>query len=258
MSSFLSHRRRAFAAAGGGDLPTPLHWWDLDDLGTGTGAGLDDQGSGTNDMTLTSFGSVVAESGVAPDGGDALLFDGINDYVYTTSDFTWDGDPTAMSISIWAQIDSSIDDARMFSWRDTNGDRLVDLLRLNSNGYVKAAVWDDTDSAKVTTDDAGLALATGADFYHVVLTWLKGGTMEMYVDGSIVAGASTSTVGVSDLEDTNTMQFTIGAFSSNRVILEHAGNLWSCGVWDAELTSDEVSTLYNSGTGGKYADYTWT
>ena len=65
-------------AAPAGPIPTPLHWWDLDDLGTGTGAGLDDQGSGTNDMTLTNNGSTV-ESGVAPDGGDALLLDGAND-----------------------------------------------------------------------------------------------------------------------------------------------------------------------------------
>ena len=243
-------------SAAGGPIPTPLHWWDLDDLGTGTGAGLDDQGSGTNDMTLTNFNSTV-ESGVAPDGGDALLLDGANDYVYTTSDFTWDGDPTALSVSIWVQIDSSSADNRMFSWRDNSGDRLVELLRLNSNGYIKAVVWDDADAGKVTSDDAGLALATGADFYHVVLTWLKGGTMEMYVDGSIVAGASTSTVGVSDLEDTNTMLFTIGYYSPTRNTLEHNGNLWSCGVWDAELTADEVSTLYNSGTGGKYADFTF-
>jgi len=197
------------------------------------------------------------ESGVAPDGGDALLFDGSNDYVYTTSDFTWDGDPTAMSISMWAQINSSVEDARIFSWRDNTGDRLVDLLRRDSDGYIRAAVWDDAGAAKVTSDDAGLALATGANFYHVVLTWLKGSTMEMYVNGSIVAGASTSTVGVSDLEDTNTMLFTIGAYSPLRSTLEHNGNLWSCGVWDAELTAAEVSTLYNSGTGGKYADYTF-
>ncbi len=245
---------------GGGEppatLPNPLHWWDLDDLGTGAGAGLNDQGSGTNDMTLTNFATTVVFS-AAPDGGDALAFNGTSSYLYTTSDFAWDGDPTAMSISIWVQTDASDDDARIFSWRDNTGDRLVDLLRRDSDGYIRAAVWDDADAAKVTTDDAGLALATGSSFYHVVLTWLKGGTMEMYVDGSIVAGASTSTVGVSDLEDANTMLFTIGAFSPDRTTLKHDGRMWSCGVFDSELTAAEVSTLYNSGTGGKYADYTF-
>ena len=244
-----------FAAGAAATLPTPRHWWDLDDLGTGAGAGLDDQGSG-NDMTLTNNAATV-DPATAPDGGDALAFNGTSSYLYTTSDFEWDGDPTAMSISIWVQTDASDDDGRIFSWRDNTGDRLVDLLRRDSDGYIRAAVWDDADAAKVTSDDGGLALATGSSFYHVVLTWLKGGTMEMYVDGSIVAGASTSTVGVSDLEDANTMLFTLGAFSPDRNTLRHDGKMWSCGVFDNELTAAEVSTLYNSGTGGKYADYTF-
>lgn len=50
--------------AGGGGIPTPLHWWDLSD----TGAGLSDQGSGSTYMTLQTNGTITTEPN-APDGG---------------------------------------------------------------------------------------------------------------------------------------------------------------------------------------------
>ena len=239
-------------------LPEPLHWWDLDDVDTNLIDGLADLGNGTNDMSLTRLASPTNETGVAPDGGDACLFDGLG-RLHATSDFTWDGDATQMSTQCWVYIDSvSTSNSYFMSWRDLSGDRLFDVLRRLSDTYIKTPVWDDTDSLTNNTDDAGLATSTG-EWLHIVTTWAKNGDLKTYINGSIVSGATTS-AGANDLEDTNTMSFAIGVTAQNTSSEAnmYTGNAWAFGIWDEELTADQVSALYNGSSGGKFADYTWT
>ena len=56
------------------------------------------------------------------------------------------------------------------------------------------------------------------------------------------------------------MSFAINASSWSKLdnSVRFEGNAWAFGLWDEELTADQVSALYNSGSGGKYADFTWT
>ena len=236
-------------------LPEPLHFWDLNDV---SGTPISDQGNGTNDMSLTAGGFPAQELAVAPDGGAAVLL-GFGNYFDTASDYTWDGDATAMSTQMWVYIDSvSTSNTVLMSWRDVSGDRIFMNLRRVSDTYIKTPVWDDTDSLTNNTDDAGLATATG-EWWHIVTTWAKNGDLKTYINGSIVSGATTS-AGSNDLEDTNLMSFAIGVTSYNTTdtATMYTGNAWAFGIWDEELTADQVSALYNGGSGGKYADFTWT
>jgi hypothetical protein len=244
-----------FAVAGGG-IPTPLHFWDLSDLNTGTGDGLDDQGNGTNDMTLASSDATI-ESAVAPDGGDAVLFAsaGSSEYLHTTSNFAWDGDVGALSFSSWIYIDVyNSNNPRFIHW-----DKVHMGYLFTSSNNLDCGIFDDTVTFHSSTDDSGLNTSTG-QWYHVAVTGVKGGTLKTYVDGTEVTAAQTSLSAMTDLDDTTTRPFAIGALASNKGSrnFQHKGNVWSYGVWDVELTASQISELYNSGNGGKYADYTWT
>ena len=168
-----------FAAAGG--IPTPLHFWDLNDV---SGTPISDQGNGTNDMSLRALGTPTQELSVAPDGGDAVLL-GFGSYFDTASDFKWDGDATQMSTQMWVYIDSvSTSNTVLMSWRDLTSDRIFMNLRRLSDTYIKTPVWDDTDSLTNNTDAAGLATSTG-EWLHIVTTWAKNGDLKTYINGSI-------------------------------------------------------------------------
>ena len=93
----------------------------------------------------------------------------------------------------------------------------------------------------------------------MVTTWAKNGDLKTYINGALVSGATTS-AGANDLEDTQAIPFAIGVESFNKAdtTTQIRGNIWACGLWDVELTADEISDLYNGSTGGVYADYTWT
>ena len=242
-----------FSAGGGSGIPTPIHWWDLDSTAA---SALNDQGSQpTNDMTLTASVAVLIDSGVAPDGGDAVIIGDSGQYFDTASDYAWDGDATKFSASVWFYQDSeSTGDSRIMAWRKSTGDRIYLMTRRNSDDYIKTPIWDDTDSLVNNTNDAGLATAT-TNWWHVVTTWAKNGDLKTYINGSLVSGATTS-AGSNDLEDTQTVPFAIGAESFNKTDANSRllGNVWASGLWDVELTADEVSTLYNGGSGNKYAD----
>lgn len=251
-----------YSAAGG--IPTPLHFWDLDDTGTGTGAGLDDQGNHSTDMTLQTNGTILTEAN-APDGGNALKFDSNGDYLDTSSDIAWDSASDDMSCSIWYNADLAATTFNsLVTWRQAGAPFGWQLLVVNSSpDYVTATLWDDSatvGSAAATKAVAEDTAETSAlnTWYHAVMTFKSStGTLKLYIDTVEIAEEVDAGV---DAFNPNAMPFAIGAGSFNKAStsFQHRGNVWSCGIWDTVLTPAQISELNNSGTGGKYADYTWT
>lgn len=243
-----------FAAAG---ITPPLHWWDLDDLSTS--AGLKDQGAGSNDMTLQQSGVAVSTSG-APDGTDCLNLTS-GDVLDTSSDFAWDGASlTLFSISYWVRITSFASTFNsLLSWRGgaaTN--RLFSGLCRNSTESHVFSVWDDTQTGAPTIDssndpDTDLATTT---WYHIAVTGNLDGDVKTYIDGSLISSATVDASALGNLEDTATLPFAIGSAAQNKTAAatQHRGRVWAFGVWDVELGADEVTHLYNSGSGRLYAD----
>ena len=251
MSFVINPYRFGGGAPPSGGIPTPLHWWDLDDLVTA--GGLADQGNGTNDMQLTNSGAITAST-VAPDGGDVVYFDSAgSQYLYSATNFAWDGDVTKISVSAWIYIDGyNSNNPRFFHW-----DKVAMQYLFTSGNNVDCGLFDDTTTFLSSTDDAGLNTSTG-QWYHMAFTAAKGGTLKTYIDGAEITAAQTSLSAMTDLDDTTTRVFRIGALAtSTTATFQHKGYVWSYGVFDEELTAAQISELYNSGSGGKYADYTF-
>ena len=251
-----------FSAAAGG-ITTPLHFWDLDDTGTGTGAGLDDQGNHTTDMTLQTNGAITTLT-QAPDGGDCIFFNSNGEWLDTSSDIAWDSASDDMSCSCWFQSTAAATTFNsLVTWRG-GAPFGWHLLAVNASpDYVTSTVWDDsatsggTASTKVVAEDTAETSSLNT-WYHAVITFESStGTLKLYIDNVLIDSSVTGTV---DAFNPNAIPFAIGALSSSKtnIAFQHRGYVWSTGIWDTVLTTDEISELYNSGSGGKYADYTWT
>jgi hypothetical protein len=257
MSSFLSHRRKAFRGGATDPVADPLHYWDLNSLSTS--GGLEDKGSGSNDMTLQQTGVAVTTSG-APDGTNCLNLTS-GDVMDTSSNFAWDGSSlTTFSISYWVRVASFASSSSTFlSWRGGAGqNRLFTCFARNSDKANAVQIWDDTQTGGSTTESSNdpntdLTVAT---WHHILATGNLDGDLKTYLDGSLVTSATVDASSLGDLEDTATLPFAIGSASQNKTstVTQHQGRVWAFGIWDVELDADDATHLYNSGNGRLYAD----
>jgi len=244
-----------FSAAGG--IPTPTHWWDLDNLTTG----LDDIGSkaGTNDMTLTTTGSPVTDTGDAPDGtSDSVRFPLTADYLETSTEKAWDGTSGAMSVSVWTKIETIGEVfAAIISWRDeaAANDRLLDFRVNNSAPDVgRFIVFDDGATEDNVSAVATTASGEGDGWVHMVGVFDGTDTATIYVNA--VSEGTDTDASFESLESTATMPFRIGMATWGVVSnFRLGGNVNSFGLFDAALTQDDITALYNSGNGGYYSDF---
>ena len=246
-----------FAAAGSG-IPTPIHWWDLDNITTG----LDDIGSkaGTNDMTLTTGGTPFTDTGDAPDGtSNSVRFPSLSDYLETSTEKAWDGTSGAISVSVWMKIESiGSTFAAIISWRDeaAANDRLLDFRVTNDAPDVgRFIVFDDgateDNVSAVATTDSG----AGAGWIHMVGVFDGTDTATIYINA--VSEDTDTDASFESLESTATMPFRIGniAWDTASSSFRLGGNVNSFGLFDAALTQDDITALYNSGNGGYYSDF---
>ena len=233
--------------------PTPLHWWDLDDLTVG----LTDQGDGTNDMSLTNVGSNVDTSD-APDGGDSILIAASNQYLHTLNNFAWDGSGNEASWAAWFKCESQSSLINsILTWRGANSTtpRIIQIDVQNSTADIARTIIFDDDSSDdliVTKGTSEVSPATPS-WFHVVGVFDGVDTVEIFVNGTSEGAATNTSFGIIEQ---STSPFAIGAASWDKqaASVHHDGNVWACGIWDEALQQDDIDALYNSGSGAKYAD----
>lgn len=253
--SYLQHRRKSFRTAAGG-IPTPLHFWDLDDLVTA--GGLADQGNGTNDMGLSAVATPTVDTGDSPDGGDSILFSTANQYLKTVSNYNWDGAGNAMSFGGWFKATSvSATFNSLMMWRQSTSSRILHLDIVNSSPDTARGIVFDNQTTEVLLIGSGTSTISLATWYHIFCVFDGVDTVEIFVDGT--SEGTTTNASFADIESTENIPFAIGtaSWAQATAALSHQGNVWACGIWDTVLTPAQISELYNNGSGGKYADYTW-
>ncbi len=207
-----------------------VSYWNLDES---SGNAIDAHDS--NDGTVT--GATQGASGLI---NDAYSFGGAGDYIAI-------GNPanlqltSAMSVSLWCNTSSntrsiitkglSRGNADERDWDIFgNGTNLIFVISNGSTYFVNAAAaWPDMSSG----------------FHHIVCTW-SGSAAAVYVDGSPFATDATG----SGTPTTANILYLGGKHSSQPY--EFLGTLDEVGIWSRELTSGEVTSLYNSGAGLAY------
>ena len=174
--------------------------------------------------TIANYGEVY--------GGNAVSFDGSNDYV-SLNDATFMNGASAFTISVWALHDNTGSD--IIFTTDT------ELLLGYSSGKVTASYreTDNTRNRKITTN-----AVDSSKWYHIVATWDKAtdGEIKLYINGDYVAqsyndgGASTANV----LKDASSVR--IGAWIDGSQPMD--GLISHLKILNVALTQDQVRELY--------------
>lgn len=221
---------------------SPTAWWKLDNTTTGiqdsSGNGNNGTIAGTPSQIPTSVATVPswkipsALTIQTPNYTTALDFVASqSDYIDTNSTFS---SLTSFSISAWFKAD--VTNAFVKSIVST---RINDILvsqgldiYINSNNLV-GRVYDN-GATEVTT-----SFTDTTNWHHVVLTY-NGTTLEFYLDGSSL-GTSTG------IYTNSGVNLLIGQWTKTSGF-NFDGEISNVSIFNSDLTSSQVSTLYNGGT----------
>ncbi len=194
-----------------------------------------------------------ATTGVTGKIGNAWDFNGAGDYVNigtSTSDFNFMSSSTALwSVNIWVAFDSVGTNEMIYStgtgstaipqswmYRDTNNDILTGLTSGVSGTYSLANA-----ATGINIPDT--------NWHMITLTYdqsLSSNNLKAYKDGALVSQAS-KTGNVSTNADSNQAMRMFGGVTGVQQDME--GKADEMSIWNRALTSTEITTLYNSGTG---------
>jgi len=208
-------------------------YYKLDDDASNTHI---DDALGNNDGTLIG-GDDTADLSESGKIVDCLHLDGSNDYI----NLNWDYDPTAFSFAGWVWFDDL--DGVQFLISDRAVGDWTHQIRMRDNGEIEGWVKTSGGEYEVTTDNGSGNVSAG-EWIYVALTY-DGETLKLYVNGSL-EDTNTNPSG----KNNNNNDLTLGAQSDGDNKLD--GKLDEWGIWSKNLTSDEITQLWNGGNGFPY------
>ena len=230
------------------DIGGDISHWTLDES---SGTRVDSNANGND---LTDNNTVLAATGQRNNGADFEASNSeylsIADASQTGLDFTGD-----FSISMWIKAETINTGQSLLSKYDATNDRSY-LVRIQSDNTVRLSYFDSSDNETRVVTDAAQITSTSS-WYHIVLTSdVSTADATIYIDGSSVASTAslTGATSVRDIDNT----FSIGARGDPNQYFD--GIIDEVTIWGKELTSGNVTTIYNSGTpleytGGATVDY---
>ena len=201
---------------------------------------------GTNDGTLMN-GCTFTTGKVS----QAFTFDGVNDYIsLPTNSMNFAGD---YSISAWVYIPSSyigtseiVILCNEYTASYFNNPYGWYLLTIGNSIYHETHVGTNT-----TTNLIGSYTFTTSAWHHIVYTRKSSTRSRIYVNGNLI-NSDTNTI---NPVYSSTHNPTIGAEYLNGAIHDITvanARIDALTTWSREITSDEVSALYNSASGNQY------
>ena len=198
---------------------------------------------GTNHGTLTN-GCTFTTGKI----GSAFAFDGVNDYVALPNNSLNSTIGTDFSVSLWVNFTSTANQTLISNMSSPSINYWSGWeIRLVS-GQPTIYMWNNAATA---VGAQGGVISTNT-WYHIVATRKKGSRTRIYINGSLIQ------------TDTNTPDPSInGTYYPNighlqytstfhALYMANGGKIDGLTIWAKELSSDEVTQLYNLGTGVQY------
>lgn len=180
--------------------------------------------------------------------GKAFIFDGVNDHVaLPTNTLRFTGD---FSCSLWVYIptNSSTNQTLIGCLRQPSIWKGWDINIYQNRIYFEAADASSLKSyAYINNSNIGA-------WKHIVGTFKNGTGGKLYIDGTLQGSFAMTAPIVYDSTDTPT----IGCMSYGAGLTWFAQNgikMDAISTWTKELSSTEVTDLYNSGNGKQYPNY---
>jgi len=219
--------------------------WTFDGKDVATGRSLDMSGNGNHGSLV---GMATSTSRVVGKIGQALRFDGVDDYVNI-------GDPSAIKVSLpvtvsaWMRRDSHSDFAPIFSSDDFSTTYRGYALWLNASSQIFATYGDGTGN--IVSDrrsKTGVTTLSQGIWYHVVAV-IRGATdMDIYLNG-VNDGGTYSGTGGAMVYNTNPAR--IGFTQQLSSPSYFPGLIDDVRIYSRALTAAEITALYNTGAGSK-------
>ena len=209
--------------------------------------------AGVERMTIDSSGGVVINSSLKFNR-KAISYDGTGDYIEVADSdsltFASGGVDQAFSIQAWIQInDTATDEGTIIS--KFNANTAAEWLFWQDNGKIRLNLYDNdqpsptSNAIRLTTSNVVLSNDT---WHHVVVTYDGSESqtgIEAYVDGNLVSSYKEAVNTYNGMRNT-TVPVRIGGNQAGSIDFEK--RIASVAVFDKELSSSEVSELYNSGS----------
>jgi len=202
-----------------------------------------------NGQTLTNANSVGENAsgkiGYAADTGSSNT----NKTLYQDSNsplgLTYDQFATGWSWSGWVNINTNAASKWICLWQVQSGaNRRRNCGLMNDNGTLKVVVYDGSASSYTTSHTFSTAT-----WYHIVLTY-DGSTLRCYANNSEVLSQSRAMNYSSSSAAGGFGLFADRQSGASDSFL--SAIIDEFGAWSKKLTTDEISALYNSGSGLQY------
>ncbi len=229
----------AFTSSKGSALAASLvSYWKLDEA---SGNAADSVGSNT----LTNTGTVVYDAGLINNGAD---FGTANTTKVLSSTSASGVVDTNMSFSLWVKLNTEISTGvyGLFCARTNTSSHFIDWrIDYEYNAGTRRLNFVRSKPGVVDVDSYYTITLGTTNWYHLVLTY-DTATMLGYVNATQQTTVSTSGYGTG-----GAMAVAIGASipaSNNPASVK----IDEVGIWTRVLSSTEVTTLYNSGSGKQY------
>jgi hypothetical protein len=213
--------------------------WHFDD---GSGTIAIDSSANDNDGVLHPSGPLWTTGQI----GDALKFDGVNDYVDCGDDMSLKP-KTALSIESWVKFDSPTGDAMIISdhhWQVNKRSYFLGRMGSLTNRLLFGISSNGADRYQVYYD----SLLSADTWYHIAATF-SGETQELkiYIDGSEVPTVVRTGSPLSSLY-TSPNHIFIGKGFDNKWRLKNLIN--EVALYDRTLSASEIQQHYNDGLVG--------
>lgn len=215
-------------------------------LDESSGNPLDSSG---NSRTLTNTNTATFGAGKINNGG---IFAAASSQYFTRADVlgTTIGGP--ITISAWVNFTSLPSLTNGMAIVAVNGGATTPYISYYIEYFNNLTVYElrfhrDRSFVAGVSNNYAVTLNTGT-FYHIVLTY-DGTNLRGYVDGALVTGPTSRT---GDGTTGGVTASGVGAETIDPVGKFLDGKIDEVGVWSRELSSTEITELYNAGIGLQY------
>lgn len=211
-------------------------YWKYDES---SGNASDSTGNGS---TLTNNGSIPYVSGKINNGAD--LENSGNDY-FSVADNSFVSVTGDFSFSFWANFEGFTGSMSMAKWNDADNSQNSYQFKA-SQTELRLGVRNSSDTQ--TSVSVAASLSTSTWYYFIVTYNSSSGATKFYQDGSQLGTTQTSATG--GPKDTAT-SLVVGRDAVDGTNY-YDGIVDEMGMWSRELSSSEVTELYNGGNGLAY------
>lgn len=206
-------------------------------------------GATTADEIASADGSITGAAWAAGQINYALDFDGTNDYTNHGDNLDFEKDE-AFSISVWFKFDSTVAAAQTFVSKFNSGTAARKGYLIGKSSGNLWFTLGDSNYVRITVATSGVSLDT--NWHHFVATYDGSATaagVTLYYDGSPTS-LTVVTDALSSGTTENALELKFG--NDDALAYDMNGKVDEVGIWSRELSSGEVTSLYNSGSGIQY------